>query len=102
MFKKDQATLYKIIKLKLFQKNIPILKLKCGKVREHLILKKNVFFRALPEWGGGGLARIKKIHFIYSSMMAEKAVQGPRKKGGERGNSGNARKKTFIFIWGLP
>ena len=36
-------------------------------------------------------------------MTAEKDVQVARKKGrGGRGNSGNARKKTFIFIWGLP
>ena len=39
MFEKDQVTFYKLIKLKLFQKNIPILTLKFGKVMvmSHLI-----------------------------------------------------------------
>ena len=39
-------------------------------------------------------------HLMYSFMTAEKDVQVARKKG--RGNSGNARKKTFIFSRGVP
>ena len=35
-----------------------------------------------------------------SFLTSEKEVQVARKRG--RGNSGNARKKTFIFMWGLP
>ena len=55
----------------------------------------------------GGLTKViqevladLKIHFIYSFMTAEKDVQVARKRGG--GYSGIARKKTFIFIGGLP
>ena len=53
-------------------------------VREHL-RKKNVFFRALPEWGGEGEgpARIKNTQYIYSLLTAEKDVQVARKRGGE-------------------
>ena len=54
------------------------------------------------EGGGEGLARIKKIHFIYSFMTAEKDVQVARNKGRGGGNLGNARKKTFFFKGGVP
>ena len=44
--------------------------------------KKNVFFRALPEWGGGGGPCPNwKIQYIYLSLTAEKDVQVARKRG---------------------
>ena len=62
-------------------------------------LKKMFSFGHCPNEGGGGNCPNLKIHFIYSFMTAEKDVQVARKKGrgGGRGNSGNARKKTFFF-----
>ena len=41
--------------------------------------EKNVFFRALPEWGGG--RPLPELQYIYSSLTAEKDVQVARKKG---------------------
>ena len=48
--------------------------------------------------GGEDPARIKKTHYIYLFLTAEKDVQVARNGGrGGRGNSGNAQKKTFFF-----
>ena len=47
------------------------------------------------EGGGKDPARIKKTHYIYLFLTAEKDVQVAR-NGGGGGNSGNARKKTFF------
>ena len=54
--------------------------------------------------GGEDPARIKKTHYIYLFLTTEKDVQVARNggRGGGRGNSGNARKKTFIFAGGVP
>ena len=71
------------------------------KLREHLP-KKNVFFRALPEWGGGeALARITRYN-IYIYLWRPKKMYKLPERGGGRGNSGNARKKTFFFSGGVP
>ena len=67
--------------------------------------KKNVFFRALPEWGGGeGLARIKKYTLYIPFWRPKKLYKLPELGGGGGGggNLGNARKKTFFFPGGVP
>ena len=54
-------------------------------LREHLP-KKNVFFRALPEWGGGeALARIKKYIIYIYLWRAKKMYKLPERRGGGGG-----------------
>ena len=54
-------------------------------LREHLP-KKNVFFRALPEWGGGeGLARIKKYTLYIPFWRPKKMNKLPERGGGGEG-----------------
>ena len=72
-------------------------------IREHLLKKKNVFFRALPKFPPppplllGNLyiffGRQKGIYKVYFSIQA-RASPPP--------HSGNARKKTFFFPGGVP
>ena len=55
--------------------------------------------------GGEALARIKKYNIYIYLWRPKKMYKLPERGGGGgggRGNSGNARKKTFIFSRGVP
>ena len=64
--------------------------------------EKNVFFRALPEWYS-----ILSSKLTFKSWISTSEKRGPSCPNwchgwGGLGNSGNARKQTFFFHWGLP
>ena len=49
-----------------------------------------------------GIARIKKYTLYIPLWQPKKMYKLPERRGGGRGNSGNARKKTFFFSGGVP
>ena len=68
--------------------------------------EKKCFLSGIARMRGGGraLPELKNTLYIFLYDGRKRCTSCPKEGegGGGRGNSGNARKKTFIFIGGLP
>ena len=56
-------------------------------------------------WGGRALPELKNTLYIFLFDGRKRCTSCPKEgegEGGRRGNSGNARKKTFFFSGGVP
>ena len=73
-------------------------------VREHLPPKKMFSFGHCPNEGGGGrpLPELKNTIYIFIFDGQKRWTSCPKEGEGGGGNLGNARKKTFFFLGGVP